>query len=51
MDTEQCYEQLQYITELQNLIKEQSSELTVFDEAIVKSWLNQIVIWPTNCTV
>lgn len=37
MDTEQRYEQLKRITELQNLIKEQSSELTVFDEAIVKS--------------
>lgn len=51
MDTERCYEQLQYITELQNLIKEQSSDLTVFDEAIVKRCLKQTVIWSTNCTV
>lgn len=51
MDTEQRYEQLKRITELQDFIKEQSSELTVFDEAIVKSWLNQIVIWPTKYTV
>lgn len=51
MDTEQRYKQLQRIAELQDFIKEQSSDLTVFDEAIVKSWLKQIVIWSTNCTV
>lgn len=44
-------EQLQRITELQDFIKDQSSDLTVFDEALVKRWLKQIVIWPTHCTV
>ena len=46
-----CDEQLQRITELQDFIKDQSSDLTVFDEALVKRWLKQIVIWPTHCTV
>lgn len=51
MDTVQRDEQLQRITELQDFIKDQSSDLTVFDEALVKRWLKQITIWPTNCTV
>ena len=51
MDTVQRDEQLQRITELQDFIKDQSSDLTVFDEALVKCWLKQIVIWPTHCTV
>ena len=37
--------------ESQDFIKDQSSDLTVFDEALVKRWLKQIVIWPTHCTV
>lgn len=51
MDTEQRYEQLKRITELQDFIKEQPSDLNVFDEAIVKRCLKQTVIWSTNCTV
>lgn len=51
MDTVQRDEQLQRITELQDFIKDQPSDLTVFDEALVKRWLKQIVIWPTHCTV
>lgn len=51
MDTVQRDEQLQRITELQDFIKEQSSDLTVFDETLVKSWLKQIIIWSTHCTV
>lgn len=51
MDTVQRDEQLQRITELQDFIKDQSSDLTVFDEALVKRWLKQIIIWPTHCTV
>ena len=51
MDTVQRDEQLQRITELQDFIKDQSSDLTVFDETLVKRWLKQIVIWPTHCTV
>ena len=51
MDTVQRDEQLQRITELQDFIKDQSSDLTVFDEALVKRWLKQITIWDDHCTV
>lgn len=51
MNTVRCDEQLQRITELQDFIKDQSSNLTVLDEVLVKRWLKQIVIWPTHCTV
>lgn len=51
MDTVQCDEQLQRITELQDFIKDQPSGLTVFDEALVKRWLKQITIWDDHCTV
>lgn len=51
MDTVQRDEQLQRITELQDFIKDQSSDLKEFDEVLVKRWLKQIIIWPTHCTV
>lgn len=51
MDTVQRDEQLQRITELQDFIKDQPSDLTVFDEALVKHWLKQITIWDDHCTV
>ena len=51
MDTVQRDEQLQRITDLQDFIKDQSSELTTFDEALVKRWLKQITIWDDHCTV
>lgn len=51
MDTVQRDEQLQRITELQDFIKDQPSDLTVFDEALVKRWLKQITIWDDHCTV
>lgn len=51
MDTVQRDEQLQRITDLQDSIKDQSSELTTFDEALVKRWLKQITIWDDHCTV
>lgn len=51
MDTVQRDEQLQRITELQEFIKDQPSDLTVFDEALVKRWLKQITIWDDHCTV
>lgn len=51
MDTVQRDEQLQRITELQDFIKDQSSNLTVFDEAPVKRWLKQITIWDDHCMV
>ena len=51
MDTVQRDEQLQRITELQDFIKDQSSDLNEFDEVLVKHWLKQIIIWPTHCTI
>ena len=51
MDTVQRDEQLQRITDLQDFIKNQPSELTTFDEALVKRWLKQITIWDDHCTV
>lgn len=51
MDTVQRDEQLQRITELQDFIKDQTSDLTTFDEALVKRWLKQITIWVDHCTV
>ena len=51
MDTVQRDEQLQRITELQDFSKEQPSDLTTFDEALVKRWLKQITIWDDHCTV
>ena len=51
MDTVQRDEQLQRITELHDFIKDQSSYLTVFDEALVKRWLKQITVWEYRFTV
>lgn len=51
MDTVQRDEQLQRITELQDSIKGQYSDLTVFDEALVKRWIKQFTIWDGHCTV
>lgn len=51
MDTVQRDEQLQRIMDLQDFIKDQSSYLTTFDEALVKRWLKQITIWDDHCTV
>lgn len=51
MDTVQQDEQLQRITDLQDFIKDQPSELTTFDKALVKCWLKQITIWDDHFTV
>ena len=39
MDTVQRDEQLRCITELQDFIKDQPSDLAVFDESLVKRWV------------
>lgn len=51
IDIVQRDEQLQRITDLQDFIKKQKTELTDFDEALVKRWLKQITVWPDHCTV
>lgn len=50
-DKSKYQKQLQRITELQDFIKDQSSDLKKFDEVLVKRWLKQIIIWPTHCTI
>lgn len=44
MDTVQRDEQINRITDLQDFIKEQKTDLTEFDEALVKRWLKQITV-------
>lgn len=44
-------EQISHITDLQDFIKAQTVDLTKFDEALVKRWLKQIIVWPDHCTV
>ena len=50
-DKSKYQKQLQRITELQDFIKDQSPDLTVFDEALVKRWLKQTTIWDDHYTV
>ena len=51
VDTAARDAQIQRINELQDFIKDQSSDLTVFDEALVKRWLKQITVWEDHFTV
>lgn len=51
LGTVQRDEQISRITDLQDFIKAQTSDLTEFDEALVKRWLKQITVWPDHCTV
>ena len=51
VDTAARDEQIKRITDLQDFIKDQPSDLTTFDEALVKRWLKQITIWHGHCTV
>ena len=51
MDTAQRDEQLKRITELQDFIKSQTTDLKEFDETLVVRWLKQITIYPDHCTV
>ncbi len=51
MDTAARDEQLGRITELQDFIRQQSTELTEFDEALVKRWVQKITVWADRFTV
>lgn len=51
MDTVQRDEQLNRITELQDFIKDQTTDLKHFDETLVKRWLEQITIYRYHCIV
>ena len=43
--------QMERIKELQDFIGQQGSELTEFDEKLVKRWLRQIAVWDDHYTV
>ena len=51
MDTAARDEQLGRITELQDFIRQQSAELTEFDETLVKRWVQKITVWEDRFTV
>ena len=43
--------QIARINELQDFIKQQTAHLEAFDEALVKRWLAQIIVWEDHFTV
>ena len=51
VDTAAKDAQIQLINELQNFIKQQSATLEVFDDTLVKRWLEQITVWEDHFTV
>lgn len=50
-DTATRDEQLGRITELQDFIRSQSTDLTEFDESLFKRWVQKITVWPNRYTV
>ena len=51
VDTAARDAQIQRINDLQDFIKQQRTNLAEFDEALVKRWLKQIIVWEDHCTV
>jgi DNA invertase Pin-like site-specific DNA recombinase len=51
IDTVARDEQISRITDLQDFIKQQTTDLTGFDESLVRRWLKQITVWDDHCTV
>ncbi len=51
VDTASQDEQISRITELQDFISAQPTELTEFDEKLVKRWVRRITVWPDRYTV
>ena len=43
--------QIARINELQDFIKQQLAHLETFDEALVKRWLERIIVWEDHFTV
>ena len=43
--------QIARINELQDFIKQQPAHLDAFDEALVKRWLERIIVWDDHFTV
>jgi len=51
VDTAARDAQIARINELQDFIKQQPSHLEAFDEALVKRWLERIIVWDDHFTV
>ena len=51
VDTAARDAQIARINELQDFIKQQPAHLEAFDEALVKRWLERIIIWEDHFTV
>ena len=51
VDTAARDAQIAHINELQDFIKQQPAHLKTFDEALVKRWLERIVVWEDHFTV
>lgn len=51
IDTSARDEQIERITELQDFIKQQSTELTEFDENLARRWLKKITVYEDKYTV
>ena len=51
VDTAAKDAQISRINELQNFIKQQPAHLEAFDEALVKRWLERIIVWEDHFTV
>lgn len=51
VDTTARDAQITRITDLQDFINEQRTNLAEFDEALVKRWLKQITVWDDHFTV
>lgn len=51
VDTAARDAQIARINELQDFIKQQPAHLDAFDEALVKRWLERIIIWDDHFTV
>lgn len=50
-DTAVRDEQVKRINELTEFIEQQDSELTEFDESLVRRWLKEIVVWDDRVSV
>lgn len=51
IDTSVRDEQVKCINELNEFIKQQDSELTDFDESLVRRWIKEIVVWDDRFSV
>ena len=51
VDTAARDTQIARINELQDFIKQQHAHLEAFDEALVKRWLERIIVWEDHFTV